>query len=121
MIIVQRLLVKQANTDEPYKNTFRIGVLPTIEPTPITKIPVPKKKDDAMDTPKYLRKITLRKVYKLAQPRDIIILPRIAQSKLPTLTSKDVRVSSPATIAPNKYVTHMHAIANVQESVLEIM
>ena len=40
------------------------------------RIPVPKKKDDATEMPKYLLKIMLRKVKRLAQPSDIMILPR---------------------------------------------
>ena len=61
-IIVQRLLDKQAKTDEPYKKILSIGEFPTIAATPIIKMPVPKKKDDAIETPKYFLKITFKKV-----------------------------------------------------------
>ena len=71
-----------------------------IDPTPITKIPVPKKKDEAIEMPKYLRNITFKKVYKLAQPKLINILPKTAQTRLYTFTEKDVCVKSPATIEP---------------------
>jgi len=81
VIRVTKLLVKQALTDEPYKKKFKIGELPTTAATPIIKIPVPKKKLDAIDTPKYLLKITFKNVYKLDHPNDITILERIEINK----------------------------------------
>ena len=69
-------------------------------PMPMIRMPVPKKKDDAMETPKYLRKMTFRKVYRLAQPRLIIIFERIARIREPILTSKEAPTSRPATTLP---------------------
>ena len=46
------MLTKQAFTEDPYKNTFKIAVgmgnFSTMAATPIIKIPVPKKKLEAM-------------------------------------------------------------------------
>ena len=56
------LLERHANTDEPYKKILRPTLLPIIAAAPIIKMPVPKKKLDAIEIPKYLLKITLRKV-----------------------------------------------------------
>ena len=53
---------RQAYTEEPYRKILRIEELPIIAAAPIIKIPVPKKKLDAMEMPKYLLKIMLRKV-----------------------------------------------------------
>ena len=46
------LLDRQAKTDEPYKNRLSHAEFPIIAPAPTIKIPVPKKKDEAMDMPK---------------------------------------------------------------------
>ena len=60
------LLARQAFTLEPYRNAFKNQVgrdsPSTIAATPIIRIPVPKKKDYAIDKPKYLLKITFKKV-----------------------------------------------------------
>ena len=117
--IVNGVAERQAYTDDPYKNTFRSGVFPAIAPTPTSSMPVPKKKDEAIDIPKYLRKITLRKVYKLAQPALIKILPRSAQISEPTFTEKDALTSAPAITVPNKYVIHIHAMENVPIAVFD--
>ena len=37
-------------------------LLPRMAAAPIIKMPVPKKKEDAMETPKYLLKMMFRKV-----------------------------------------------------------
>ena len=85
-----------------------------IDPTPITKIPVPKKKDEAIEMPKYLRNITFKKVYKLAQPKLIINLPSKAEISEPKLTENDNPTNAPASIVPTKYVKHIQAIAKAQ-------
>ena len=91
IISVPILLTRQAFTDEPYRNMFSKNVgmdsFSTMAATPIISIPVPKKKLEAMEIPKYLLKIMLRKVYRLAQPRLITILPRMAIIREDTLTS----------------------------------
>ena len=122
---VPKSLTRQALTDEPYKNKFKkdVGrdIFSTIAAAPIIKIPVPKKKLEAIETPKYFLKITLRKVYKLAQPKLITIFPRSAQTSEPKLTLKEVLTKKPATIPPNKYVMHIQAIANAQTRLLDII
>ena len=60
--------------------------LPNIAPAPIIKIPVPKKKDEAIEIPKYFLKIILRKVYRLAQPKLITIFPKTAIINEPMFT-----------------------------------
>ena len=60
------LLTRQALTDDPYRKIFRKDAgsdrFSTIAATPMMRIPVPKKKLDAMEIPKYLLKIIFRKV-----------------------------------------------------------
>ena len=107
---VNKLLLKQANTDEPYKKIFKIDEFDVKAPKAIIKIPVPKKNDEAIDTPKNLLKITFKKVYKLAHPKLIIILLIIAIIKEPTFTSKEAWTNNPATTVPIRYVMHMQAI-----------
>ena len=121
LIIVQRLLDKQANTEDPYKKIFNIGEFPTIAATPIIKIPVPKKKDDAIEMPKYFLKITFKKVYNAAQPKLIIILPRTAKIKDVTFVSNEILLNNPDAIVPIKYVKHIHAIAKAHVIVLLII
>jgi len=91
---VPMLLVKQAFTLEPYKNIFNndesIAKLSIIEAAPIIKIPVPKKKLEAIEIPKYLLKIIFNNVYKLAHPRLIIIFPNIAIIKDPALILNEI-------------------------------
>ena len=99
---VKRLLERHANTDEPYKKIFKTLELPKIAAAPIIKIPVPKKKDDAIDTAKYFLKMIFKKTYKLAQPKLITILPKIAHISEPTLTAKDAPTKRPARTVPNK-------------------
>ena len=84
------VLVKQANTDAPYKNTFKIALLPTIAAAPIIKMPVPKKKHAAMDTPKYFLNMIFKKVYSDDQPKLITIFPKRAKMRERGLTSNDV-------------------------------
>lgn len=60
--IASPLLDKHANTEEPYKKTFSIGVFPTTAAAPITGIPVPKMKHRAIEIPNLERKIILIKV-----------------------------------------------------------
>ena len=48
IITDRKLLDKQAKTDEPYKKILSIAEFPSIAAAPIIKIPVPKKKDDAI-------------------------------------------------------------------------
>ena len=99
----KKLLLKQALTDEPYKKMLRIeDDFPKIAPAPIIKMPVPKKKDEAIETPKYFLKITFKKVYKLAQPRLITTFPSIAQISEPKLTLKERPTKSPANTAPKR-------------------
>ena len=43
------LLLKQAYTDEPYKNMFKIGEFPSTAAAPIIKIPVPKKNEEIIE------------------------------------------------------------------------
>ena len=100
VISVKILLVKHAETDAPYKNTLKIGELPTIAPTPIINIPVPKKKDAAIDIPKYLLKITFKNVYRLAQPALIMILPKIAIKSEPKSTLNDAPTIAPDSTVP---------------------
>ena len=120
-IIVQRLLDKQANTDEPYKKILSIGELPTTAATPIIKIPVPKKNDDTIEIQKYFLNIIFKKTYKLAQPQAIISLPSTAQISDPKFTEKDNPTKAPANIVPTKYVKHIQAIANAHTEDLLIM
>ena len=94
------LLERQAYTDEPYRKILRAGVLPRTAAAPMIRIPVPKKKEDTTEIPKYLLKITFRKAYRLAQPRLMIIFPRMAQIREPALTSKDALVKMPAAMPP---------------------
>ena len=96
------LLERQALTEDPYKKILSTLELPRIAAAPIINIPVPKKNDDTIDIAKYFLKITFKKTYKLAQPRLIIILPRIAQMSDPTFTEKDSPTSKPASIVPTK-------------------
>ena len=88
---------------------------------PMIRMPVPKKKEDAIEIPKYFLKITFRNVYKLAHPKLIIIFPKTAQTKDSTFTSKGILTNKPAATAPSKYVIHIHAIANAQVIVLDII
>ena len=85
------LLDRQAFTDEPYRKMLRKEEgrerLSTIAAAPMIRIPVPKKKEEAIEIPKYLLKITLRKVKRLAQPSERIILPNIATSREPIFTA----------------------------------
>lgn len=118
---VSILLDKLANTEDPYKNILRTGEFPTIDATPKTNIPVPRKNEEAIDIANFLRKIMLRKTYKLAQPRLIISFPRIAHIREPTPTANEVPTNSPAKIVANKYEMHMQAIANAQTIVLDII
>lgn len=69
---------------------------------PIIRMPVPKKKDEAMGMPKYLLKMVLRKVYRLAHPRLMTILLKTAMTSEPALPSKEAPVSSPAATAPTR-------------------
>ena len=84
------LLERHAKTDEPYKKIFNNDEFPMMAAAPIIRIPVPKKKEEAMEIPKYLLKIMLRKVYKLAHPKLITIFPKIAMIKEPTFTWNEV-------------------------------
>ena len=77
-------------------------LFPIIAAAPMMRIPVPKKKDEAMEMPKYFLKMILRKVYRLAQPRLMTILPKIALTSDQTLTANDVCVSAPAITPPNR-------------------
>ena len=117
----KKLLDKQAKTDEPYKKILSKLEFPKIAAAPTIKIPVPKKNDDAIEMAKYFLKIIFKKTYKLAQPRLMIIFPSIAQIKEPKFTAKDNPTSNPAKIVPNKYVTHIQAIAKAQIIVLDII
>ena len=47
-----KLLMRQAKTDEPYKNMFSTEEFPKIAAIPMISIPVPKKKLEAMEIPK---------------------------------------------------------------------
>jgi len=66
MSSVPMLLTRQALTDEPYRKMLRkaVGIdrFSTMAATPMIRIPVPKKKLEAIEMPKYLLKIMLRKV-----------------------------------------------------------
>ena len=117
--MVKKFPDRQAKTDEPYKKTLSIGEEPTIAAAPIIKIPVPKKKQDSIDIPKYLLKITFKKVYRLAQPKLIMIFPNKAAKSEPKFTLKSVPVSPPAIIAPKRYETHIAAIAKAQDKVFD--
>ena len=112
---------RHAYTDEPYKNTFSNDEFPKIAATPIIRIPVPKKKLDAMEMPKYLLKMIFRKVYRLAHPKLIIILLRIANTKETAFTSIERIVKNPAATEPKRYVIHIHAIANAHVKDFEII
>ena len=74
-----------------------------------------------MEIPKYFLKMILRKTYKLAQPKLIAILPKIAIKSEPKLTENDALTSAPAITVPNKYVTHIHAIENAPTSDFDII
>ena len=95
--------------------------LPTTAATPMIMIPVPKKKDDAIEIPKNLRNIMFKNVYRLAHPRLIIIFPTIAQIKEPILHEKEVPLRIPANTAPVRYVMHIQAIENAPTIVFDIM
>lgn len=97
---VTKSLLRQANTELPYRKMFSTEEFPKIAAAPMMKIPVPKKNEDAMETAKYLLKMIFRKVYRLAQPRLISILPRTAHKSEPTFTAKEIPVSRPAAAAP---------------------
>ena len=72
-----------------------------------------------MEMPKYFRKMMLRNVYRLAQPRLMMILPSSAHTSAPAFTSKEMPVSKPAATAPSRYVMHIQAMAKAHTSVLE--
>ena len=63
----------------------------------------------------------MRKVYRLAQPRLMTIFPRIARMSEPTLTVVSYPAIKPPTVLPMKYVIHIHAMANAQTRLFEIM
>ena len=88
--------------------------LPSIAAAPIIKMPVPKKKDDAIEIQKCFLKIMFKKTYKLAQPKLISNFPSKAQIREPKFTEKDSPTSAPASIVPIKYVIHIEAIAKAQ-------
>ena len=89
--------------------------------TPMIKIPVPKKNEEAIEIPKYLRKITFKNVYRLAQPRLMIILLTIAIIKAPTFAEKDMPTKRPDATVPSRYVRHIQAMANAQVMVFDII
>lgn len=93
---------KQANTLEPYKKMFKKAEFENIAPAPMINIPVPKKKQLAIEIPKNLLKIIFKKVYKLAQPRLIIIFDNIAKINEGILTSNDACKNIPEAIVPIK-------------------
>ena len=59
---VMMLLLRQALTEEPYRKMFSAELLPRIAAAPMMGMPVPMKKLDAMEMPKYRRNRALRKV-----------------------------------------------------------
>ena len=99
---VINVLDKQAYTLEPYKNKFNKVELPKIAAAPIINMPVPKKKLEAIEIPKYFLKIIFKKVYKLAHPTLIIIFDIIAIINEETFTSKDAWIKIPEAIVPIK-------------------
>ena len=56
------LLERQAYTEEPYRKILSTELFPIIAAAPMIRIPVPKKKEEAIEIPKNFLKITLRKV-----------------------------------------------------------
>lgn len=114
------VLERHAYTDEPYKNRLSREEFPTTA-APIIRIPVPKKKEEAMEIPKYLLKMVFRKVYKLAQPRLMTILLKTASTNEPIVISKEAPVSSPADTAPIRYVMHIQAMENAPTMDLDII
>lgn len=121
IITERKLLDRQAKTDDPYKKILSNPELPTIAPAPIIKIPVPRKNDRAIEIPKYFLKIIFINTYKLAQPRLIISLPKIAQISEPAETLKDAPTKAPASTVPRRYVTHIHIIEKAPIAVFEII
>ena len=81
---------------------FKIAEFPTTAAAPIISIPVPKKKDEAIEIQKCFLKIMFKNTYRLAQPKLMMIFPRRAQISDPKLTEKDNPTKSPANIVPNK-------------------
>ena len=65
------------------------------------RIPVPKKNEDAIEMPNCLRNTTFRKVYRLAQPRLMIILLRIAMISDAAFADNSGPVKGPAVTAPS--------------------
>ena len=61
-IKVTTVLERHAYTDAPYKKIFNRELFPKIAAAPMIRIPVPKKKEDAMEIPKYFLKITFKNV-----------------------------------------------------------
>ena len=92
-----------------------------IPAAPIIGIPVPRTKHNAIDIPNFERKITLMKVYKLAQPKLIINLPSIAQISEPALIENGNPVAAPAIMPPIIYVIHIQVMENAPSKVLEII
>ena len=78
-------------------------------------------KEDATEIPKYFLKMILRKVKRLAQPNERMILPKKATSKDPKFTFQAYPANRPPATPPKKYVTHIHAMAKAQTMVLDIM
>ena len=99
---VSILLERQALTEDPYRKIFKIAEFPSMAAPPIIKIPVPKKKQDAIDIPKYFLKITLRKVNRLAHPKLITIFPNTATSKEPIFTLVSYPAIKPPMVPPTK-------------------
>ena len=91
---------RQAFTDEPYKKIFKIDEFPTTDAAPMTGMPVPRTKHKAIEIPNFLLKITLIKVYKLAQPKLIIILPKMAKIRELALIVNERPVRAPARVPP---------------------
>ena len=61
---VSGVALRQAYTEDPYRKPFRTlpREFPRIIPIAMMGRPVPKKKEEAMEIPKYFLKITFRKV-----------------------------------------------------------
>ena len=74
--------------------------LPRIAAAPTINIPVPKKNDEAIEIAKYFLNMIFKKTNKLAQPKLIIILPKIAKMREPKFTLNDAPTNAPATIVP---------------------
>lgn len=91
---------KQAFTDEPYKKIFKIDEFPTSEAAPMTGIPVPRIKHKAIEIPNFLLKIMLIKVYKLAHPKLIIILPKMAKISETASMVNGRPIKAPASTPP---------------------